>query len=61
MNQSFTLPALVHYGERVRHLHTTVAAPCALWIVHTTTRAVCFFVLCNRHWFNRVSGPETVR
>jgi hypothetical protein len=21
--------------------------------------AVCFFVLCNRHWFNRVPGPVT--
>jgi hypothetical protein len=22
------------------------------------SRVVCFFVLCNRHWFNRVPGPN---
>ena len=22
----------------------------------TVTSTVCFFVLCNRHWFNRVPG-----
>ena len=21
-------------------------------------KSVCFFVLCNRHWFNRVPGPN---
>ncbi len=20
--------------------------------------SVCFFVLCNRHWFNKVPGPD---
>jgi hypothetical protein len=23
---------------------------------HIQRQAVCFFVLCNRHWFNRVLG-----
>ena len=21
-------------------------------------RCVCFFVLCNRHWFNKAPGPD---
>ena len=23
-----------------------------------TDACVCFFVLCNRHWFNRAPGPD---
>jgi hypothetical protein len=23
-----------------------------------TRRCVCFFVLCNRHWFNKAPGPD---
>ena len=27
-------------------------------VVNNETECVCFFVLCNRHWFNRVPGPN---
>ena len=27
-------------------------------VPQTVLRAVCFFVLCNRHWFNRVPGAH---
>jgi len=25
---------------------------------HTRSVCVCFFVLCNRHWFNKAPGPD---
>ena len=47
---------ILHHGRRGRR-HHSLATTLSRELPHIAL-CVCFFVLCNRHWFNRVPGAN---